>query len=81
VTQEPLSGLLARAPLRYCRNPNGSVADIAGVSNAAGTVFGLMPHPERFISPLHHPRWIQGSGREPAGLAIFRNAVEWVAGA
>ena len=33
--------------LRYLDNPNGSVAHIAGVSNKAGNVLGLMPHPER----------------------------------
>ncbi len=33
--------------LRYRDNPNGSVADIAGVCNAEGNVVGLMPHPER----------------------------------
>ena len=33
--------------LRYCSNPNGSVSDIAGITNPAGTVLGLMPHPER----------------------------------
>ena len=33
--------------LRYVENPNGSTDDIAGVSNAAGNVVGLMPHPER----------------------------------
>lgn len=33
--------------LRYVDNPNGSVDDIAGVSNEAGNVVGLMPHPER----------------------------------
>ncbi|WCO67300.1 phosphoribosylformylglycinamidine synthase subunit PurQ [Iamia majanohamensis] len=38
--------------LRYVENPNGSVADIAGVSNEAGNVVGLMPHPERAVSEL-----------------------------
>ncbi|HET9093244.1 MAG TPA: phosphoribosylformylglycinamidine synthase subunit PurQ [Acidimicrobiales bacterium] len=38
--------------LTYEDNPNGSIADIAGVSNEAGNVVGLMPHPERAISPL-----------------------------
>jgi phosphoribosylformylglycinamidine synthase len=40
--------------LRYCpgENPNGSDHDIAGVSNAAGNVFGLMPHPEHAVDPL-----------------------------
>jgi phosphoribosylformylglycinamidine synthase subunit PurQ / glutaminase len=33
-------------------NPNGSIADIAGVTNAAGNVAGLMPHPEHAIDPL-----------------------------
>lgn len=33
--------------LTYCSNPNGSVADIAGVCNSRKNVFGLMPHPER----------------------------------
>ena len=33
-------------------NPNGSSNDIAGVCNAAGNVFGLMPHPEHAVDPL-----------------------------
>jgi phosphoribosylformylglycinamidine synthase len=33
--------------LRYAANPNGSVGDVAGLTNAAGNVLGLMPHPER----------------------------------
>jgi phosphoribosylformylglycinamidine synthase I len=33
--------------LRYQNNPNGSTADIAGITNEAGNVLGLMPHPER----------------------------------
>lgn len=38
--------------LRYKDNPNGSKADIAGVSNVEGNVVGLMPHPERAMSTL-----------------------------
>jgi phosphoribosylformylglycinamidine synthase I len=46
--------------LRYCEadgsvtpgaNPNGSLHNIAGVTNAAGNVLGLMPHPERVVEP------------------------------
>jgi len=39
---------------RYGRghNPNGSARDIAGVSNEAGNVVGLMPHPEHAVDPL-----------------------------
>jgi phosphoribosylformylglycinamidine synthase I len=38
--------------LRYDENPNGSVAEVAGVLNADGNVFGLMPHPEHAVDPL-----------------------------
>jgi phosphoribosylformylglycinamidine synthase I len=40
--------------LRYAAgaNPNGAVADVAGVLNADGNVFGLMPHPEHAVDPL-----------------------------
>ncbi len=38
--------------LRYCDNPNGSIYDIAGITNKQGNVFGLMPHPERAIDPV-----------------------------
>ncbi len=41
-----------RIVLRYVDNPNGSVDDIAGITNAAGNVVGLMPHPERASSEL-----------------------------
>jgi phosphoribosylformylglycinamidine synthase len=41
-----------RVVLRYVDNPNGSVDDIAGITNASGNVVGLMPHPERAISEL-----------------------------
>ncbi len=38
--------------LRYEDNPNGSIADVAGVANREGNVFGLMPHPEHAVDPL-----------------------------
>ena len=37
--------------LRYGNNPNGSVDDIAGITNPRGNVLGLMPHPERACDP------------------------------
>ena len=37
--------------LRYQANPNGSVGDIAGITNDSGNVLGLMPHPERACDP------------------------------
>jgi phosphoribosylformylglycinamidine synthase I len=41
-----------RIVLRYADNPNGSVDAIAGITNEAGNVVGLMPHPERASSAL-----------------------------
>ena len=41
-----------RIVLRYVDNPNGSTGDIAGITNTAGNVVGLMPHPERAVDPL-----------------------------
>jgi phosphoribosylformylglycinamidine synthase len=41
-----------RIVLRYADNPNGSMGDIAGISNAQGNVVGLMPHPERACDDL-----------------------------
>jgi phosphoribosylformylglycinamidine synthase len=38
--------------LRYTQNPNGSLDDVAGIMNAEGNVFGLMPHPERACESL-----------------------------
>lgn len=37
---------------KYTDNPNGSMSDIAGITNSAGNVLGMMPHPERAVSAL-----------------------------
>lgn len=63
----------------YPANPNGSLGAVAGLCDPTGRVFGLMPHPERFVDPLHHPRWTrEGLRAEGDGLRIFRNAVKAV---
>ncbi|OJW13648.1 MAG: phosphoribosylformylglycinamidine synthase I [Planctomycetales bacterium 71-10] len=62
----------------YPANPNGSPRAAAGVCDPTGRIFGLMPHPERFVSPLHHPRWTRLGdklGAEGHGLKVFRGAV------
>jgi phosphoribosylformylglycinamidine synthase len=65
----------------YPLNPNGSVADIAGICDATGRVFALMPHPERYIRQMQHPRWTRGEGGEPGdGFGIFTNAVAFARG-
>ena len=62
----------------YPWNPNGSVGNIAGICDPTGRVFGLMPHPERHVTGLQHPRWTrEGRTGEGAGLQIFRNGVRW----
>ncbi len=64
----------------YPDNPNGSMANVAGVCDKTGRVLGLMPHPERHIDRTHHPRWTRGEGRQPGdGFQMFRNAVEYFA--
>lgn len=56
--------------LRYAgENPNGSIAAIAGVCNAEGNVFGLMPHPERAAESRLGSR---------DGRAIFASMVQWL---
>jgi len=81
---EPLRAA-GQVPLTYASddagrptNPNGALGDVAGACDPTGRVFGLMPHPERFIDATQHPSW---SGRlDPTapggGLAVFANAVK-----
>ena len=62
----------------YPANPNGAVDDVAGICDATGRVFGLMPHPERFVDPTQHPNWTRGPQREVGeGLRVFQNAVRY----
>lgn len=61
----------------YPVNPNGSLDEIAGISDPTGRIFGMMPHPEVFIRPTQHPRWTRDEARVPAGLEIFKNAVKY----
>ena len=76
---DPASAPSASDPLLpEPHNPNGSVANIAGLGDPSGRVLGLMPHPERFLHATQHPRWTRlGLTGEGAGLAVFRNAVEY----
>ncbi|CAG0955159.1 Phosphoribosylformylglycinamidine synthase subunit PurQ [Phycisphaerales bacterium] len=68
--------------LRYRDNFNGSTGAIAGVCDASGRVFGLMPHPERYLDWTRHPYWTRLDANlrtQPTpGLRVFKNAVEAV---
>lgn len=70
--------------LRYAKdeNPNGSTDDIAGICDPSGRIFGLMPHPERYLDWTRHPFWTAldsaaKTGDTP-GLMMFKNAVNLV---
>ncbi len=63
----------------YPNNPNGSVDNVAGICDASGRIFGLMPHPEGHLFRENHPRWTRETlPDEGMGVQIFRNAVQYV---
>ncbi len=70
-------------------NPNGSLADIAGICDPTGKIFGLMPHPEAYNHFTNHPDWtrkVQLLKREgktlnqemTIGVKLFKNGVEYI---
>jgi phosphoribosylformylglycinamidine synthase I len=69
-----------RPTQEYPANPNGSPGAVAGVCDPTGRIFGLMPHPERHVESIHHPRWtrrdVGANGGVGDGLRIFVDAVE-----
>jgi phosphoribosylformylglycinamidine synthase subunit PurQ / glutaminase len=60
-------------------NPTGTAADLTGLCDETGRIFGLMPHPERFVTWTQHPAWTSRPLR-PAGdgLDIFKRAVAYL---
>jgi phosphoribosylformylglycinamidine synthase I len=68
-----------QAAVRYDGdNPNGSVDDIAGICDPSGRIFGLMPHPERFVDVTQHPTWTRGGVNRADGLIVFTRAAEYL---
>lgn len=71
----------------YPANPNGSANDIAGLCDATGRVFGLMPHPERGMDFYQRPDWPREADRlrrqgkpvptDSDGLAVYAAAVAY----
>jgi len=77
---------LGEPTMAFPFNPNGSPDAIAGLCDTTGRVFGLMPHPEAYHSPLLHPQWPRQKreGTLPddgPGLIVFRNAYDYLTGA
>lgn len=58
-------------------NPNGAVDGIAGITDPTGRIFGLMPHPEAFVTRLNHPLWRRRTDVGPLGLKVFQNSVDY----
>ena len=68
-------------------NPNGSLEDIAAITDESGRILGMMPHPERAIDFTQLPHWTllkeqykrnsQLLPLEGPGLKIFKNAVQY----
>lgn len=68
-----------RVVFRYLGvNPNGSIADIAGISNERGNVVGLMPHPEHAVEPGFGPDTAAAMRSGADGLRVFRSALQSV---
>ena len=62
----------------YPYNPNGSEYNIAGICDETGKIFGLMPHPERYVDIYQSPKWIrEKKRREPDGVRIFKNGIDY----
>lgn len=62
---------------QYPQDPNGSLNSIAGICNKKGNVFGLMPHPERYVYALQHPAREGFDGFYGWGKQIFQNAIDF----
>lgn len=63
-------------------NPNGSLHNIAGICDESGRVFGLMPHPEAYLSQYNAPDWTKKKfsgilSKKGEGVKIFENAVHF----
>ncbi len=77
---DPISG---EPTDEFPHNPNGSTNAIAGICDPTGRVFGLMPHPEAYMSPYNHPHWTRQKlnavlPEKGLGLKIFQNAVDYI---
>lgn len=63
--------------LNYSNDVNGSFAEIAGVCDPSGLIFGLMPHPEAAISLWHNPGGADKGEDKGLGLFIFESGLKY----
>lgn len=78
-----VDGETGEATMEFPKNPNGSTNAIAGICDETGRIFGLMPHPEAYLSPYNHPQWTRQKQdgilpEKGLGQKIFDNAVAFV---
>lgn len=72
------NGEPARGQFPY--NTSNTLDDITGVCDPSGRIFGMMPHPERYLFRENHPRFTSGEGSdEYNGRLIFKNAFDYAA--
>ncbi len=72
-------GKTSEEPLPHPVNPNGAELNVAGICDASGRIFGLMPHPERHLFPTNHPHWTRRDVQPEhgEGLLLFQNGVKY----
>ncbi len=63
---------------KYPQNPNGSINAIAGVTDPTGRIFGMMPHPEKFVDITQFPNWRREKIVKPHGEFIFEEMIKYV---
>lgn len=67
---------------QYPFNPNGSIMDIAGITNPMGNVMGMMPHPERVFHRMTAPDWTRNPHISPDhrgdGWYVFSSLIDFV---
>jgi len=67
------------AKQKFPYNPNGSLLDIAALTNEKGNVLAMMPHPERAYYFTHLPDWQnnKNNSKYGDGYKIFKNASKY----
>jgi phosphoribosylformylglycinamidine synthase len=72
-------GVSSSEPIAFPFNPNGAQGNVAGICDATGRIFGLMPHPERHLFATNHPHWTRREVQPEhgEGLKLFQNAIAY----
>lgn len=76
------ASIAERTCLTYVGDPNGSQAQVAGLTDPTGRILGLMPHPEAAFRVTAHPDWTarEGLDESTAGMRLFENAARAAGG-